>query len=170
MWPQPLVVRSVRYSLQATGAYGSPTIAGSSSVGNLIGQWTHYDNSNPLIACCWATRSPLATCLAYRGTAVGRDALSFSYNGSSTYNLGPWVYGKLHQFSESVRPLHPELPQQPQHAERAQPGSASNSDLTGRVTLSAGAATYTLIPTSARSRPNCLTADVTTTGKRQSRH
>ena len=42
-------------------------------------------------------------------------------------------------------------------------GSASNSDLTGRVTLSAGAATYTLTG-AYTTAPNCLTADVTTPG------
>ena len=64
----------------------------------------------------------------------------------------------------SGRALHPELPQQPSTRRACAAGSASNSDLEeGRVTLSAGAATYTLTGTYTTA-PNCLTADVTTPG------
>jgi hypothetical protein len=46
-------------------------------------------------------------------------------------------------------------------AQAVRSGSSSNTDLTGRITLSGGTATYNLTETYA-SAPNCLTADVTT--------
>jgi hypothetical protein len=46
-------------------------------------------------------------------------------------------------------------------AQAIRSGSSSNTDLTGRITLSGGTATYNLTETYT-SAPNCLTADVTT--------
>jgi hypothetical protein len=46
-------------------------------------------------------------------------------------------------------------------AQTIRSGTASNTDLTGRITLSGGTATYTLTETYT-SAPNCLTADATT--------
>ena len=102
LWPPTSGGPFLWYSPQATGAYGSPTIVGSSSVGNLIGQWTQSDNSNS--NCLLLGNSqPTRYMLGISRDCGWADALAFSYDGSSAYNLGLWVYGNFISFPIGAR-------------------------------------------------------------------